>query len=115
MTSARPPRTHVEFPVQFTHEEGVTGQGIMKNLSPKGCGIVSDLAVFEEMLLTLEFTPAEGAAPIIIEMGRVRWAARGEFGVEFMMILPKERARLERVLATMASAQVPGSRPPQAA
>ena len=87
----------------------------MKNLSPKGCGIVSDLEVFEDMLLTLQFTPVEGAAPITIEMGRVRWAARGEFGVEFMMILPKERARLERVLAANASAKAPEAPPSHAA
>ena len=114
MTTARPQRTHVEYPVQFTHEEGVTGHGTMKNLSPKGCGIVSDLEVFEEMLLTLQFVPGEGAAPITIEMARVRWAARGEFGVEFLMILPKERTRLERLLTAIASAQASGL-PPSAA
>ena len=71
----------------------------MVNLSLGGCAIHSDTPVFDDMLITLQFTPSEATPPVSIELGRVRWATQHEFGVEFLMILPNERNRLEGFLA----------------
>lgn len=98
MSSSRPQRAQVHCAVQFTHEEGVTGQGTMLNVSMGGCAIKSETPVFEGMLVTLQFVPAQGTVPVSIEMGRVQWATLHEFGVEFLMLLSKERARLDRFL-----------------
>jgi hypothetical protein len=111
MAGSRPQRVQVQCPVQFTHEDGVTGQGIILNLSMGGCAIQSNTPVFDNMLVTMQFTPSEGKPSVTIEMGRVRWATLHEFGVEFLMVLPGERSRLDRFLMTA----VPSSWPPPAA
>lgn len=49
MSGSRPQRVQVQCPVQFTHEDGVTGLGIMLNVSMGGCAIQSDTPVFDNM------------------------------------------------------------------
>ena len=115
MTASRPQRVLFRCPVRFTHEDGVTGQGTMMNLSLGGCAIHSDTPVFDDMLVTLQFTPSEQNTPVSIELGRVRWATLHEFGVEFLMILPKDRSRLERVLAMAVRASGESGASPAAA
>ncbi|MCC6140606.1 MAG: PilZ domain-containing protein [Nitrospira sp.] len=109
MASRRLQRIQVQLPVQFTHEDGVTGQGTLLNLSMGGCAIQSDTQVFDAMLVTMRFTPLEGKPPVTIEMGQVCWATLHEFGVKFLMVLPKERARLDRFLMTAMSSSRPSS------
>ncbi|ULA62534.1 MAG: PilZ domain-containing protein [Nitrospira sp.] len=104
MSISRAQRIQVQCPVQFTHEEGVTGQGIMLNLSMGGCAIQSDTPVFDTMLVTMQFVPLAGKPPITIEMGQVCWATLHEFGVKFLIVLPKEQARLDRFLMAAMSA-----------
>ncbi len=87
----------------------------MVNLSLGGCAIHSDTPVFDDMLVTLQFTPSEDKPPVSIELGRVRWATLHEFGVEFLMILPKERSRLERFLAMALRASGESGTAPSAA
>lgn len=106
MAAPRSPRFSVRCPVEFTHEEGVTGVGTLFNLSLGGCAVRSDTPVSDNMLVTLRFTPSEGGAPIVIEMGRVRWATTQEFGVEFMMVLQKEREKLDQFLRTAVTKPV---------
>lgn len=115
MTGSRPQRVLLQCPVRFTHEDGVTGQGTMVNLSLGGCAIHSDTPVFDDMLITLQFSPSEENPPVSIELGRVRWATLHEFGVEFLMILPKERSRLERFLAMAVRAAGEAGASPSAA
>lgn len=87
----------------------------MMNLSQRGCAIHSDTPVFDDMLITLQFTPSEAQSPVSIELGRVRWAILHEFGVEFLMIQPKERRRLERFLAMAVRAAGEAGASPSAA
>lgn len=87
----------------------------MVNLSLGGCAIHSDTPVFDDMLVTLQFTSSEDKPPVSIELGRVRWATLHEFGVEFLMILPKERSRLERFLAMALRASGESGTAPSAA
>ena len=103
MAVPRPPRIPVRCPVEFTHEEGVTGWGTLFSLSLGGCAVQSDTPVSDNMLVTLRLAPSEDSPPIIIEMGRVRWATMQEFGVEFLIVLQKEREKLDWFLRTAAS------------
>jgi len=103
MEAPRTPRISVRCPLEFTHEEGVTGLGTLFNLSLGGCAVQSDTPVSDNMLVTLRLTPSEGNTPIIIEMGRVRWATMQEFGVEFLIVRQKEREKLEWFLRTAVS------------
>jgi hypothetical protein len=40
--------------------------------------------------------------PITIELGKVRWSTRREFGVEFMVIEPASKRRLDDFLLMVA-------------
>src|SRR3954468_10164653 len=116
MAASRPPRIPVRCPVQFTHEEGVTGAGTLFNLSFGGCAVHSTVPVSDGMLITLQFPSRENDPPISIEMARVRWATMQEFGVEFLMVLRKERKKLDRLLRAIASNSIiPDVTPSQAA
>ena len=102
MAVSRSPRIPFRCPVEFTHEEGITGLGTLFNLSLGGCAVQSGTPVSDNMLVTLRPTPFEGSAPIIIEMGRVRRATMQEFGAEFLIVHRQEREKLDWVLRTTA-------------
>ena len=101
MAVLRSPRTPFRCPVDFTHEEGVTGSGTLFNLSLGGCAVQSDTPVSDNMLVTLRLAPSGYDIPISIEMGRVRWATTQEFGVEFLIVLGPEREKLDGFLRTV--------------
>ena len=103
MAVPRPPRIPFRCPVEFTHEEGVTGLGTLFSLSLGGCAVQSDTPVSDTMLVTFRLALSDGSAPIIIEMGRVRWATTQEFGVESLIVLQKERKKLDWFLRTAVS------------
>jgi len=100
----RADRQSLDCLVRFTDEEGLTGEGRLFNLSIGGCALHSTTPVAEDMLLSLVLQLTEKAAPLQIEMARVRWVRRQEFGVEFLFIYDKERKVLLRWL-TAASFQ----------
>lgn len=102
MAVPRSPRTPFRRPVEFTHEEGVTGSGTLFNLSLGGWAAQSNTPVSDNMPVTLRFTPFEGSAPITIEMARVRWATMHEFGVEFSIVYREKREKLDWFLRTAA-------------
>lgn len=106
MFAPRPQRVPVRCPVEFTHEEGVSGEGTVFNVSLGGCAVQSRVSVSDGMLVSLRIVSQEGDYPINVEMARVRWATTNEFGVEFLMVMSKEREKLERILRTAASQSV---------
>ena len=99
----RAERQSLDCPVRFTLEEGITGEGRLFNLSSGGCAFSSTTPMAEDMLLSLELPLTEKAAPIPIEVARVRWVRRHEFGVEFLFMYDKERKVLLRWLTTASS------------
>ena len=107
MAVPRSPRIPFRCPVEFTHEEGVTGSGTLFNLSLGGCAVQSDTPVSDNMLVTLRLAPSEYGIPISIEMGRVRWATTQEFGVEFLIVLEPERVKLDGFLKTVIAKPAP--------
>jgi hypothetical protein len=90
-------------PVRFTDEEDITGEGRLFNLSIGGCALRSTTPMEEDVLLNLELQLTEKVAPVQIEMARVRWVRRQEFGVEFLFMYDKERKVLLRWLTTASS------------
>ena len=94
-------RYQVEFPAIFTG--GHAGIGIVYNLGMGGCKVVSDLTVKNGALLTVHLqTPGQPIA-ITIQAATVQWILELEFGVEFLEMQERDRARLEQFLATQAN------------
>ena len=96
-------RYQVEFPATFAGDH--TGIGIVYNLGIGGCKVVSDLAVKSGALLTVQLQiPGQTTAiTITIRAATVRWTLELEFGVKFLEMQEKERARLEQFLATQVN------------
>jgi len=94
-------RYQVEFPATFAGDH--TGIGIVYNLGMGGCKVVSDLAVKNGALLTLHLQIPEQTLPITIRAVTVQWTLEHEFGLEFLEMQEKERARLEQFLATQVN------------
>ena len=94
-------RYQVEFPATFAGDHA--GLGIVYNLGIGGCKVVSDLAVKSGALLTVQLQIPEQPTAITIRAATVRWTLELEFGVEFLEMQEKERARLQQFLATQVN------------
>jgi PilZ domain-containing protein len=94
-------RYQVEFPATFAGDH--TGIGIVYNLGMGGCKVVSDLAVKNGALLTLHLRIPEQAPAITIRAATVQWTLELEFGLEFLEMQEKERARLEQFLGAQVN------------
>lgn len=94
----RVPRHSVECPATFVVED-VDGAGVVFNLSEQGCAIASAVSVPDEGYASVSITLPGQADPALVELARVRWATRQEFGLEFRIVSRAARRRLQRFLS----------------
>ena len=94
-------RYQVKCPVAFV-VDGKPGEGATFNLSRGGCAIETDLYVGADDPVSLQITVSSQPTPITIELGKVRWATRREFGVEFMVVESASKRRLDDFLLVVA-------------
>jgi PilZ domain-containing protein len=94
-------RYQVKCPVAFV-VDGKPGEGATFNLSRGGCAIETDLYVGADDPVSLQITVSSQPTPITIELGKVRWATRREFGVEFMVVESASQRRLDDFLLVVA-------------
>jgi PilZ domain len=94
-------RYQVKCPVAFV-VDGKPGEGATFNLSCGGCAIETDLYVGADDPISLQITVSSQPTPITIELGKVRWSTRREFGVEFMVIERASKRRLDDFLLVVA-------------
>lgn len=91
-------RKDARFPVQFrssfSSANSVSGTGILKDLSIRGCRIFSQTPVKSgtEIELRIEVSPEK--SPIHIQRAVVRWSRDEIFGLEFMNLANSEWAKL---------------------
>lgn len=97
-------RFEVKCPVSFTREDGVSAEGTVYNLSTGGCAVESDTNVPDKTYVSLRITLSDPASPMVVELAKVRWSTRREFGAEFLM-LQTEKRHLDRFLAKQAAAE----------
>ncbi|CAI4031994.1 hypothetical protein DNFV4_02418 [Nitrospira tepida] len=94
------PRHEVHLSVEFTGDQ-VTGKGLVCNLSRSGCGIKGQTRVpvgaFVELIISLP----SGLAPLMIDLGVVRWSAGERFGIDFLQMQEPETQRLKQFLSTL--------------
>ena len=93
----RQPRFQVNCPVSFVVEEEA-GIGVVYNLSEEGCAIESEVCVPQEGYASVSLAIPGAPDPVVIELARVRWVTRHEFGLEFRIISQAARNRIRRYL-----------------
>jgi hypothetical protein len=82
--------------------DGKPGDGTTFNLSRGGCAIESDIYAGADEPVSLQITVSSQPTPITIELGKVRWSTRREFGVEFLVVEPASKRRLDEFLLIVA-------------
>ena len=83
--------------------EGPEWSGTAVNLSREGCAIRSARPVHQGDDLGVLIFPCANQTPIEVGVARVRWATQGQFGVEFMMLAPRDATRLQDLLTIMGA------------
>ena len=94
-------RFSVRCPVTYVLEDAAC-QGTTFNLSRGGCAIESDAMAPEGESVSLQIMAPGQPTAIRVELGKVCWATRREFGVEFMVILEDSKERLNHFLIEVA-------------
>ena len=94
-------RFSVRCPVTYVLEDR-TCQGTTFNLSRRGCAIESDEMAAEGESVSLQIMAPGQPMAICVELGKVCWATRREFGVEFMVIPEDSKERLNHFLIDVA-------------
>jgi len=93
-------RVQVQYPISFEGIQGV-GRGKLFNLSLNGCGVESGVSVQVGTTVTLRMYVPSHKEPIQISRAGVTWAAGQDFGLEFTDMDPKERERLQKLIADL--------------
>lgn len=94
-------RYQVNCPVAFV-VDGKPGEGSTFNLSRGGCAIETEMFAGVDDPVSLQITVSSQDTPITIELGKVRWSTRREFGVEFMVVEGASKRRLDDFLLVVA-------------
>ncbi|HKC93315.1 MAG TPA: PilZ domain-containing protein [Nitrospira sp.] len=105
MSLRRDVRYQVQCPVDYVLD-GKPGQGTVFNLSRGGCAIETELFAAPDDPISLQITVSNQPTPIMIELGKVRWATKREFGVEFMVVENASKRRLDDFLLVVAKSKV---------
>lgn len=98
MDQRQHPRFPVRFHSSFSSVNLVTGDGIVVDLSLRGCGILSSIDVLPGTTLELRVYTSSSEGPLAIEQAVVRWCRDGRVGLEFLALQPGEWARLQKVV-----------------
>lgn len=101
MVPRRYMRTYYRFPLRYPVIFGgapFVGEGILTNLSLKGCSVTCDREVLcgSEVRVSMLLNHEPPALPV--ELGTIKWVNGNQFGVEFQRLPVEAQQRLNRVL-----------------
>ena len=92
-------------PVRY-HGDGITGEGIIQDLSLSGSLITGNRPVPVGTSLTLHiFVPGDPPELMLVGRATVKWVKRAKFGVDFHPLSPKLAERLTQIIATLTKTQ----------
>jgi len=91
-------RFHVQFRSSFSSIGLVGGEGIVVDLSIRGCRIESPTDVQPGVSLEVRIAAIEHEPPIQIQQALVRWSRGRQFGLEFVTMAPEEWACLQHTV-----------------
>ncbi len=107
MERRRQKRHEVRYPVRLSGDPA-PGEGLMLNLSTRGCAIRTALDIEDgSYWTTLLIHPALSMIPIKIEGAAVRWTKDHNLGLEFVRLDAGQRERLLELIAVLAMGPEP--------
>lgn len=74
------------------------GDGVALDLSEIGCKLYSEQVLPLGSLWDLYLTIPETSRPVLISEVRVIWAAKNDYGIEFLRVTARERTRLRHFI-----------------
>ena len=94
------PRYKVQFRSSFSSAVLVAGEGVVRDLSVRGCRIACRMSVPQgtELELCLYLAEHGQEFPVTIPRAVVQWAERGELGVEFLQLSEGAPEHIRRCL-----------------
>ena len=99
----RRPRFPVHVAVSFVVED-TPGEGVVYNLSEEGCAIESDQMVPQQGYASAYLSFPGESQPAVVDLARVCWTTRREFGLEFRILSDPARGRIRRFLVRAQAA-----------
>ena len=102
----RAPRVEIQFPALF-RTNGFSpvrraGEGMILNLSRRGCMMRTETPVPIGTDLVLHLYRDSHPSRIQIDQATVRWSNEGRFGVEFLEARPEDWYHLQMVMAGLS-------------
>jgi len=85
--------------------DGLTGEGIINDLSLSGSYMTGNTPVSVGMALALQIFVPGDPEPLLIDRAIVKWVKRSEFGVDFDTPEPKVAERITTVISTLVKIQ----------
>ncbi|MBI4001289.1 MAG: PilZ domain-containing protein [Nitrospira defluvii] len=98
MDQRQHPRFPVRFHSSFSSVNLVAGDGIVVDLSLRGCGILSSIDILPGTTLELRIYTPSSEGPLTVGQAVVRWCRSARVGLEFLSLQPGEWARLQEVV-----------------
>jgi hypothetical protein len=89
------PRTVLNCQVYYSGIN-VQGEGVVRNVSLRGCQIEGSLSVRPGTKLSLVLVLPH--SPVVVDRAAVVWSDDNRFGLQHELLLPTERTRLETLL-----------------
>lgn len=90
----------IELSVCFSGDE-VSYQGVVLDLSVRGCRVSSKAIIFPGEFLAMLISLPGRDVPLAIGLAAVRWSIGREFGVEFIRMEPECQALLHRLIQNL--------------
>jgi hypothetical protein len=94
-------RTYHRFPLHYPVVFGgapFVGEGILTNLSLKGCSVLCDREVLRGSDVRVSVLLPDQRTSLSIELGTIKWVQGEQFGVEFLRVPLEARQRLNSML-----------------
>ena len=93
-------RVPVRIMVRFSATDSFqhVGDGVALDLSESGCKLCSAKVLTIGSFWDLYLTIPEMSRPVLISEVRVIWAAKDEYGIEFLRVTARERTRLRHFI-----------------
>ncbi|HXT65254.1 MAG TPA: PilZ domain-containing protein [Nitrospiraceae bacterium] len=94
-------RTYHRFPLHYPVVFGgapFVGEGILTNLSLKGCSVLCDREVLRGSDVRVSVLLPDQRTALSIELGTIKWVQGEQFGVEFLRVPLEARQRLNSML-----------------
>ncbi len=105
MMARKDVRFQVQCPVTYV-VDGTPGQGQTFNLSRGGCAIEGSPISAVGDPVSLQILIPGRQTPVPVELGKIRWVARREFGVEFMIVSGDAKILLDNFLISVAKQEL---------